>query len=76
MVFWMGIEGPANMPHQIVDKLNAALKVAVASPAVREQMSALGADPFLTSPQEFKTMRQQDIIKLGKLVKEMGLRAE
>jgi tripartite-type tricarboxylate transporter receptor subunit TctC len=76
MVFWMGIEGPANMPHQFVDKLNAALKLVVASPAVREQMSALGADPFLTSPQEFKTMRQQDIIKLGKLVKEMGLRAE
>ncbi len=76
MVFWVGIEGPANLPQQIVDKLNAALRVAVDSPAMRDQMVALGADPFLTSPQEFKTMRQQDIVKMGKIVKEMGLRAE
>ena len=76
MVFWVGIEGPAAMPHQIVDKLNAALKLAVDSPAMRDQMGALGADPFLTSPQEFKTMRQQDIVKMRKIVKEMGLRAE
>ncbi len=76
MVFWMGIEGPANVPQQIVDKLNAAIKIAVASPAMRDQISTLGADPFLTSPREFKTMRQQDIIRLGKVVKEMGLRAE
>lgn len=74
MVFWMGIEGPANMPQHIVDKLNAALKVA--SPAMREQMNTLGAEPFLTSPQEFKTMRQQDVIRLRKVVKEMGLRPE
>ena len=76
MVFWVGIEGPANLPQQIVDKLNAALRVAVDSPAMRDQMGALGADPFLTSPQEFKTMRQQDIVRMRKIVKEMGLRAE
>ena len=76
MVFWVGIEGPANLPQQIVDKLNAALRVAVDSPAMRDQMGALGADPFLTSPQEFKAMRQQDIVRMRKIVKEMGLRAE
>ena len=76
MLFWMGIEGPANVPQLIVDKLNAAIKLAVASPAMREQISPLGADPFLTSPKEFKMMRQQDIIRLGKVVREMGLRSE
>lgn len=76
MVFWVGIEGPANMPQQRVDKLNAALGAAVASPAMRDQMSNLGADPFLTTPQEFKAMRREDIVRMRKIVTEMGLRAE
>jgi tripartite-type tricarboxylate transporter receptor subunit TctC len=76
MVFWMGIEGPPKMPPAIVEKLNAAIKAAVASPAMRDQIATLGAEPFVTSPQQFNTLRRRDITKLRALVKEMGLRPE
>ena len=76
MLFWMGIEGPAGMPAAIVEKLNAAIRAAVATPTMLEQLANAGAEPYLTSPAEFKALRQQDIIKLGKVVKEMGLRPE
>ena len=76
MNFWMGIEGPANMPPAIVDKLNQALKTAVASPEVLAQLERMGAEVFYTTPAQFKEMRQQDVNKLRQLVREMGLRPE
>lgn len=76
MQFWMAIEGPAKMPPAVVEKLNAALKVAVNSAVMREQMLTLGAEPFLTTSQEFKAMRLRDIVKYKQVVKDMGLKPE
>lgn len=76
MNFWMGIEGPAKLPQDIVNKLNNALKLAVNSPEMSQQMQTLGAEPYLTTPEEFKAQRNNDIAKYAKLVKEMGLKQE
>ncbi|MDB5796994.1 MAG: tripartite tricarboxylate transporter substrate binding protein [Paucimonas sp.] len=76
MNFWVGIEGPARMPKHVVDKLNAALKTAVATKEMRDQMTFLGAEPYLTTPAEFEAVRKNDIVKYGKLVKDMGLKQE
>lgn len=76
MNFWMGIEGPAKLPQDIVNKLNTALKLAVNSPEMNQQMHTLGAEPYLTTPEEFKALRNNDIAKYGKLVKEMGLKQD
>lgn len=76
MVFWMALEGPPKIPPAIVEKLNAALKGAVASPEMRAQLATLGAEPFVTSPQEFNSVRRRDIARLRQVVKEMGLRPE
>jgi tripartite-type tricarboxylate transporter receptor subunit TctC len=73
MNFWMGIEGPANLPTEIVKKLNNALKEAMNSPEMQGHIKTLGADVFLTSPEEFMKLRRSDIDKYGKLVKQMGL---
>jgi len=74
MTFWMGIEGPAGMPPAVVNKISAALKASI--PAMREQLANLGAEPFFTTPAEFKAMRDADIGRYGKLVGEMGLRQQ
>ena len=76
MNFWVGIEGPAKMPKAIVDKLNAALKVAVASKEMRDQMSFLGAEPYYLTPAEFEALRQKDVVNYAKLVKAMGLKTD
>jgi tripartite-type tricarboxylate transporter receptor subunit TctC len=76
MVFWMGIEGPAKMPAAIVEKLNAGMRAAMASPEMRSQLAALGAEPYITSAQEFNVVRRRDVAKLRHLVKEMGLRPQ
>jgi tripartite-type tricarboxylate transporter receptor subunit TctC len=76
MNFWMGIEAPARMPQPVLDKLAAGLKTMMESKEVRDQMAQFGAEPFYTTPAEFKKIRDADIQKYGKLVKEMGLKQE
>ena len=76
MNFWMGIEAPAKIPSAAVQKLSAGLKTMMESKEVRGQMANFGAEPFYTTPAEFKKMRDADIDKYGKLVKEMGLKQD
>ncbi len=76
MNFWVGLEGPAKMPKSVVDKLNAALKKAVETKEMREQMAFLGAEPYYTSGAEMEALRSKDIVNYGKLVKTMGLKQE
>ncbi|HZQ74712.1 MAG TPA: tripartite tricarboxylate transporter substrate-binding protein, partial [Burkholderiales bacterium] len=74
MNFWMGIEGPAGIPAPVVDKIAAGLKQVVASQEAREQFKTVGAEAFYTTPAEFKTLRDADIVKYGKLVQQLGLK--
>jgi tripartite-type tricarboxylate transporter receptor subunit TctC len=76
MNFWMGIEAPAKTPQPVVDKIASGLKAMMESEEVRKQMGQFGAEPFYTSPAEFKRIRDADIAKYGKLVKEMNIRQE
>jgi tripartite-type tricarboxylate transporter receptor subunit TctC len=76
MNFWMGIEAPAKIPAVAVEKLSAGLKTMMESKEVRDQMANFGAEPFYTTPAEFKKLRDATIDKYGKLVKEMGLKQD
>ena len=60
----------------MVEKLSAGLKTMMESEEVRKQMAQFGAEPFYTTPAEFKKIRDADIEKYGKLVKEMGIKQD
>jgi len=76
MNFWMGIEAPSKLPQPVVDKLAAGLKAMMQSDEVKKQMAQFGAEPFYTTPAEFKKIRDADIVNYGKLVKQMGLQQQ
>ena len=42
VISWTGLAGPANLPKPIVDRLNAELRKAVASPAVKSKLESMG----------------------------------
>jgi tripartite-type tricarboxylate transporter receptor subunit TctC len=50
---WVGIVAPPGTPKEIVDRLNAEIRKAVALPDIREHLAALGADPASDSPEQF-----------------------
>lgn len=68
-----GLLVPAKTPREIVMKLHDAVVKAVATPAVRERLTGVGADPTTMTPDEFARFIRTDIEKWGKLAKAAGI---
>jgi tripartite-type tricarboxylate transporter receptor subunit TctC len=73
---WWGVLGPAGLPKDIVEKLNAAIVRIVAAPEVKERLIALGADPISTTPEEFMNLIRAELPKYGKIVHVAGMKPE
>lgn len=76
VVAWGGIVGPANMPKEIVARLNAEIRTALASPAVRERFKALGAETDPGTPEEFRELARRETVKWAKVVKFSGAKID
>jgi tripartite-type tricarboxylate transporter receptor subunit TctC len=76
VVAWGGIIGPAHMPKEIVTRLNAEVRAALASPAVRERFKQLGADTDPSSPEEFLDLARRETVKWAKVVKFSGAKVD
>ena len=73
---WYGLFGPANLPKEVINKLNAAIAEAIKTPEVKEQLIRSGYEPETTTPEGFYQMMKEDIIAWGKVVKSSGVQAE
>jgi tripartite-type tricarboxylate transporter receptor subunit TctC len=67
---WGGVVAPARTAEPVVGRLNAAVRDAVAQPAVRRRMAAAGADPAASSPDEFVSFVRSEREKWGRVVRE------
>ena len=75
-VTWFGILGPANLPKEIVSKLNADINKALNEPDLRQKLIAQGADVSGSTPEQFSKLIREDIVRWGKLVKESGAKVD
>ena len=73
---WGGIIGPAKMPREIVARLNAEIKTALASPAVKERFRQLGAEAAHSSPEEFRELSRRETEKWAAVVKASGAKID
>lgn len=73
---WYGILAPAGTPAVIVDKLNAAIKTALADKAVQERLLKQGCEPMESTPQQFATLLKDDLASWEKIVKDSGARVD
>lgn len=69
---WFGVLAPAGTPADVVEKLNKAIRDALAKPAVREQLAGLGAVPADTTPQQFADFIKTEVDGWAKVVKASG----
>lgn len=68
-VVWWGVLAPAGTPKPIVDKINAALKIALDKPEVRERLKVIDGVVRVSSPEEFEGFIVAEIDKFHKLLK-------
>ena len=74
---WLGLFGPAGMPAEVLQKLRAEARKALESPEIKEKLHAAGGlEPLVTSPEEFSALIRRDHERFGKLIKEVGIRAD
>jgi tripartite-type tricarboxylate transporter receptor subunit TctC len=69
---WFGLFGPRGLDAQIVGRVNAAVKSALETPAVRERLAELGNTPRYETPEQFRATVKADRAKWAAVVKAVG----
>ena len=73
---WLGVLAPARTPPEVVARLSAELKVAMADAEMRQLLIGLGVDPIYSTPQEFADVIRKDIAKWAAVVKATGAKLD
>ena len=73
----VGIIAPAGTPAPIINRLNQAIRVALAKPDTRERLRSLGATTEGgSSPAEFESYLKADRDRWARVIKAAGVKAE
>ena len=73
---WFGLLAPAGTPEPIVRKMNADIADLLRDKEVIEKFAGVGADPYITQPEQFGRILQDDISKWAQVVKASGARID
>ena len=73
---WYGFVGPARLPAEIVQRLNAEIAAVLGAPEVRERLASQGVDARSSTPDEFARVLATDLERWAKVVQRLGLRAD
>jgi tripartite-type tricarboxylate transporter receptor subunit TctC len=76
MLQWFAVLGPAGMPAEITQKLNAEVGAILKQPDVVEKIASQGGEIVAGPSQEFADFLVGDTASWAKLVKEADVRAE
>jgi tripartite-type tricarboxylate transporter receptor subunit TctC len=73
---WFGMWGPAGVPADVVRKINADVRKALADPGVKEKLQNLGNDPMDMSPEEFARFVRSEISDYQRVVRAAGIKPQ
>ena len=73
---WIGMFAPAGTPPEIVDRINADVARVLQTPDARERLAALGAEPMVMTPAEFRKFMRDEMDDSAKVVKAAGIKAQ
>lgn len=74
---WLGLFGPAGLSQEVLARLRYETRKALGLPEVREKLHAAGGlEPLVTTPEEFTALIRRDHERFGKLIKEVGIKAD
>jgi tripartite-type tricarboxylate transporter receptor subunit TctC len=73
---WYGLFAPAGTPREVIQTLNAEMVRALQDPELRRRLSALGAEPIGSTPEEAAQFVRAEHAKWAKVVKAAGIRLD
>ena len=73
---WYGMFAPAKTPHDVKDQLAKEVARIFALQDVNERLLTQGATPHPTSPEELDAFIKEEVARMGKLIRDAGIRVE
>jgi len=73
---WTGVLAPRGTPADIVAQIHAEVVRISQLPDTRERLGAAGFEVVGSSPEVFATLIKNDTARLGKVIRDAGIRAE
>jgi tripartite-type tricarboxylate transporter receptor subunit TctC len=74
--FWVGMLAPAGTPREVLNRINAEVQKALATPDLKERLTNLGNDPMFMSPAEFDDFLKEEYTVLGEVMRAAGVKAQ
>ena len=73
---WYAFVGPAGIPKEIVQRLNAELVAAIRSPEVHKRLVSVGVDPSPGTPEELAKLMVNDLKRWAGVIARIGLKPQ
>lgn len=70
---WYGLLFPAGVPPEVVQKTHKGLAEVLGRENVRNQLENIGASPNLSTPEEFRKLLQNEVVRWRDVAKAAGL---
>jgi tripartite-type tricarboxylate transporter receptor subunit TctC len=70
---WQGYLGPANLPKDIVIRLNAEIRTIIERPDIKSQLAERGMEAFSGTPEEFDAFLKEQLVVWEKLIGDAGI---
>jgi tripartite-type tricarboxylate transporter receptor subunit TctC len=71
---WYGVLVPKGTPKSIVARIHQEFTKTVNAPDMRDKLITAGAEPAMSSPEEFRAFLTREGARLGKLLKDAGVK--
>lgn len=73
---WFAMVGPAGVPKDVVDRLDAATEQALKQPELKSKLATIGITPMVMPPDQLKTFIGTEIVKWTRIVKDANIQPE
>ena len=73
---WAGLIAPAGTPKEIVDRVAAEAKKALADPALKDKLVEQGIVAVGSTPEEFRSFVEEEIGRWRKVITDAGIKME
>ena len=70
---WQGWFGPANLPKDVVTRLNAELRKVIENPDIKKQLGERGMDAFSGTPEQLAKFVDEQLVLWTRLIKDAGI---
>ena len=73
---WWGLWGPADIPANVVDKIEKDVAQSLATPELRKLFSKIGAEPMSMTSAEFAKFVRNEMESVARIAQEAGIQPE